>query len=300
MLGLATIYYQWNDLEGAYQKAERSIQLAQQIDSTDWQVGGKLMQARVLLAQGDWTAADQLVTAAEQFAKQRGFQQRLPAIAAVRVRLLLQVGHTIAAGEIAERFKLPLAQARVALAQGDAPAALAILDEHEQEMAARNWPDALLRCRVVRTMALAAAKETTAAEALLADVLRQAESGGFIRLFVDEGPAMGHLLSRVAAGSPANAYVQQLLEAFSLKMVAPAPDPSRSAAKSRTALVEPLSPRELEVLALVAEGLSNREIGERLFLALDTIKGHNRRIYGKLQVQRRTEAVARARELGLV
>lgn len=65
-------------------------------------------------------------------------------------------------------------------------------------------------------------------------------------------------------------------------------------------LIEPLSPRELEVLNLIAQGLSNHEISRRLFLALDTVKGHNRRIYDKLQVQRRTEAVARARELGLL
>ena len=67
-----------------------------------------------------------------------------------------------------------------------------------------------------------------------------------------------------------------------------------------SSLLEPLSERELEVLQLVADGLSNREISERLFLALDTVKGHNRRIFSKLQVQRRTEAVARARELGLL
>ena len=65
-------------------------------------------------------------------------------------------------------------------------------------------------------------------------------------------------------------------------------------------LIEPLSRRELEVLRLIAQGLSNQEISERLFLALDTVKGHNRKIFGKLQVQRRTEAVARARELGLL
>ncbi len=65
-------------------------------------------------------------------------------------------------------------------------------------------------------------------------------------------------------------------------------------------LIEPLSQRELEVLGLMAQGLSNREISERLFLALDTVKGYNRRIFDKLQVQRRTEAVARARELGLL
>jgi LuxR family transcriptional regulator, maltose regulon positive regulatory protein len=64
--------------------------------------------------------------------------------------------------------------------------------------------------------------------------------------------------------------------------------------------VEPLSQRELEVLQLIAQGFSNHEIGKRLFLALDTVKGHNRRIFNKLQVQRRTEAIARARELGLI
>jgi LuxR family maltose regulon positive regulatory protein len=66
-----------------------------------------------------------------------------------------------------------------------------------------------------------------------------------------------------------------------------------------SSLAEPLSARELEVLQLIAQGLSNREISERLFLALSTVKGHNRNIFDKLQVQSRTEAVARARELGL-
>jgi len=65
-------------------------------------------------------------------------------------------------------------------------------------------------------------------------------------------------------------------------------------------LIEPLSPRELEILHLMAAGLSNQEMCEQLFLALSTVKGHNRTIFGKLQVQRRTEAVARARELGLL
>jgi LuxR family maltose regulon positive regulatory protein len=64
--------------------------------------------------------------------------------------------------------------------------------------------------------------------------------------------------------------------------------------------MEPLSERELEILRLIAEGLSNRAISARLFLALDTVKGHNRRIFDKLQVKSRTEAIARARELGLL
>jgi LuxR family maltose regulon positive regulatory protein len=82
-------------------------------------------------------------------------------------------------------------------------------------------------------------------------------------------------------------------------------EPFGSAQDSRPSVnaehvVEPLSERELEVLRLIAQGRSNREISERLFLAVSTVKGHNRIIFGKLQVQSRTEAVARARALGLV
>jgi LuxR family transcriptional regulator, maltose regulon positive regulatory protein len=90
-------------------------------------------------------------------------------------------------------------------------------------------------------------------------------------------------------------YVSQLLAAFD-----GLEKESQPSALNPQSLVEPLSERELEVLQLVAEGFSNREIAERLYLALPTVKGHNRNIYSKLQVNRRTEAVARARALGLV
>jgi LuxR family maltose regulon positive regulatory protein len=65
-------------------------------------------------------------------------------------------------------------------------------------------------------------------------------------------------------------------------------------------LIEPLSERELDVLRLIAQGLSNQEITQRLFVALSTVKGHNLRIFAKLGAKSRTEAVARARELGLI
>ncbi len=78
------------------------------------------------------------------------------------------------------------------------------------------------------------------------------------------------------------------------------PDCRNLKSTPKSKILEPLSQRELEVLRLIAQGLSNQEIGKRLFLALDTVKGHNRRIFDKLQVQRRTEAIARARELSLI
>ena len=123
-----------------------------------------------------------------------------------------------------------------------------------------------------------------------------AEPGGFVRIFLDEGEPMTQLLSGASVRGVLPVYVDKLLAAFKDQ------PQSRDEKLPPPALLlaEPLSPRELEVLNLIAQGLSNDEIGKRLFLALDTVKGHNRRIFDKLQVQRRTEAVARARELGLL
>jgi LuxR family maltose regulon positive regulatory protein len=132
---------------------------------------------------------------------------------------------------------------------------------------------------------------------VLGDALALAEPGGFIRIFVDEGLPMAQLLAEVTAHGIMPDYVSKLLAAFEAEKQKNTNKSDLSPAQS---LIEPLSQRELEVLQLIAQGLSNDEIGKRLFLALDTVKGHNRRIYDKLQVQRRTEAVARARELGLL
>jgi LuxR family maltose regulon positive regulatory protein len=92
-------------------------------------------------------------------------------------------------------------------------------------------------------------------------------------------------------------YAARLLAAFESQVPM---DQEKSLPGETQSLIEPLSERELEVLELIAQGLSNREISQRLFIALNTVKGHNRKIFGKLQAQRRTEAIARARELGLL
>jgi LuxR family transcriptional regulator, maltose regulon positive regulatory protein len=145
----------------------------------------------------------------------------------------------------------------------------------------------------------------------LQHALALAEPEGYVRMFLDEGAQMAYLLSAAAAEASLPAYAGKLLAAFEgdeqPALAGLAAGPGKSYDKSCLApvppaqpLIEPLSQRESKVLHLIAQGLSNREIGERLFLALDTVKGHNRRIYDKLQVQSRTEAVARARELGLL
>ena len=140
--------------------------------------------------------------------------------------------------------------------------------------------------------------------ASLERALTLAEPEGYVRLFVDEGEPMRLLIlnfrswiEKQPSGQdhPLLGYVEKLITAFAR----PAEKQSTSS-NVKSEMIEPLSPRELEILQLIAQGLSNPEIGKRLFLALDTIKGHNRRIFDKLQVHRRTEAVARAHELGLI
>ena len=132
---------------------------------------------------------------------------------------------------------------------------------------------------------------------MLGDALALAEPGGFIRIFLDEGTTMAQLLTEACTQGMMPDYVSKILAAFEAEKQT---NTDGSQPPTSQPLIEPLSQRELEVLHLIAQGLSNDEIGKQLFLALDTVKGHNRRIYDKLQVQRRTEAVARARELGLL
>jgi LuxR family maltose regulon positive regulatory protein len=237
-----------------------------------------------------------LLAQTEQSARQKNFILRLPEIAAAQVLVLLRQGNLDAAADLAQTHDLPLSRARILLAQGDTSAALAVLEPLRQQMEAKGWVDELLKVMVLQAVALHAHGEEDQAVQLLGDVLALAEPDGFIRTFVDEGLPMAQLLSEAASRGVNQNYIGKLLAAFESETK----DKGRTAEPSLSSLVEPLSQRELEVLRLIAEGFSNQEICERLFLALDTVKGHNRRIFNKLQVQRRTEAIGRARELGLI
>jgi LuxR family maltose regulon positive regulatory protein len=297
-LGLARICYEWNDLDEASQHGQQSVQLARQIENNDRVVAGEVFLARLKLAQGDVAGAAALLAEASQSVRQHNFVYQIPEVAAAHVLTLLHQGHLAAAAHLAQAHELPLSQARVHLAQGDPSAALAVLSPWRRQVEARGWEDERLKVMVLQAVALQAHGEQDKAVQLLLDALALAESGGFIRIFVDEGRPMAQLLSEAEAIGMMPDSIGKLLA------VLEAEEQKREGTSSlpppAQPLIEPLSRRELEVLHLIAQGLSNQEICERLFLALDTVKGHNRNIFDKLQVQRRTEAVARARALGLL
>ena len=134
----------------------------------------------------------------------------------------------------------------------------------------------------------------------LGRALALAEPEGYVRIFVDEGQPMAHLLSAAGAQGMMPDYVAKLLAVFEAEEQTSKDKAHRSPALPAQPLVEPLSERELEVLQLIAQGLSNREIGQRLFLALPTVKGHNRNIFGKLGAKNRTQAVGKARAFNIL
>jgi LuxR family transcriptional regulator, maltose regulon positive regulatory protein len=297
-LGLARICYEWNDLDEASQHGQQSVQLARQLENIDRCVAGEVLLARLKLAWGDVAGATALLAEAGQSVRQHNFVYRMPEVAAAQVLTLLRQGHLAEAAHLAQAHGLPLSQARVHLAQGDTSAALAVLAQLRQQAEAKGWEDERLKVMVLQAVALHMNGEKDKAVHLLFDALTIASPGGFIRLFVDEGLSMAHLLSEAAAIGRMPDYTGKLLVVFAAEEQKRAD--TSSLPPPAQPLIEPLSRRELEVLHLIAQGLSNQEICERLFLALDTVKGHNRNIFDKLQVQRRTEAVARARELGLL
>lgn len=299
-LGLARITYQRNDLDTAQQHGQRCLQLMRQMEGVDTFASYQVLLARLKLAQGDVSSAAAVLDEAEAFVRQRNFVHCLPEIAAAQVLILLRQGHLAAAAQLAQTHESPISQARVYIAQGDSTAALAVLSPWRRQAEAKRWADERLKVMVLQALALHAQGEKDKAAQLLVDALALAEPDGFIRLFVDEGSPMARLLSAAAAIGLMPGYIGKLLAVLEAEAQKRESTSSLALVLPAQPLIEPLSRRELEVLYLMAQGLSNQEICERLFLALSTVKGHNRIIFDKLQVQRRTEAVARARELGLL
>ena len=296
--GLARIYYEWNNLELAEQHAQSSAQLSRLFDrGIDRFIVNEMFLARVKISRGDISGAAALISSIEKSVSDHDFTHCLPEVAAGKIALLIQQQKLAEALPLAQKYELLLNQARVLILQGDSSAALKILDPYCQQMQARDWKDQLLKGITLQALALYSQGEKEKAISGLKEALTMAKAGGFMRLFLDEGAPMASLLTEACLQGIKSDYLNQILSAFKIGRQAGQKQPSLAPDQP---WIEPLSQRELEVLRLIAQGLSNREIAERLFLALSTVKGHSRVIFDKLQVQRRTEAVARAREIGLL
>jgi LuxR family maltose regulon positive regulatory protein len=189
-----------------------------------------------------------------------------------------------------------MALTRLLLAQKRPTAALTLLDPLLQQMEQQGRTAMIIEGLTLKALALHGQDELDQGLTVIEEALALAEPEGYVRLFVDEDTPLARLLDQRPENPDAprvNDYVRQLLLTFGPAGTHPLPQAGQPT-------VGPLSERELDVLRLLATGLKYREIAARLHISLNTVRHHVKNLYGKLDVNSRTRAVARAQELGLL
>jgi LuxR family transcriptional regulator, maltose regulon positive regulatory protein len=316
-VGMAEVAYQRNQLDVALEHLTEGIPLCRQFVYTPPLATGLATLAWIRQAQGDPAGALEAIGQAERVASGSEVASLINPAPAQRARLLLAHGDLAAAARWTQQRGLRsddgpsyprepeyLVLARVLLAQDRPDQALGLLERLHAVAAAQGRTGSLIEIQALRALALAGSGEEVGAVAVLAQALTLAYPQGYIRVFADEGPPMGALLGRLiaaqrtqqaaASGIPLG-YLGRLVRAF--QQAGPRTGPGTTAVPG---LVEPLSPREVEVLRLLAAGRPNQQIAEELVVALSTVKKHVNHILDKLGAANRTQATARARDLGLL
>jgi LuxR family maltose regulon positive regulatory protein len=296
LIGLAQISYEQNKLKVAVRYNQQSLDLALQLENLDTPILCHLLFARLKVSRGDLPGAGTAIRFAEQYARQHNISHRVKDIARAKARFFIQQGSLDKAIEVTKRYDLPMIQARIFLVQGEAADALAVLEQIQEEMRGKSWVSEMFKVFLLQARAYFMLGEKNRSEKSLEDALVLARPGNLIRSFIDEGPQIAEILSGMTVQPDLFGYRETLLHAFGLALH----DVHTSQTIKGQLEFESLSKREREILHLISKGYTNREIGERLFLALNTIKGYNRNLFQKLNAKNRTEAVANARKLGLL
>ncbi len=319
-MGLGEVLREWNDMEAAARHLTVGIESCKRGGLAALFPEGCVSLARVRQAQGDATGALSALTEAEELVRGMAGGHAIPVLAAHRARLHLAQGDVAAATGWAREAGVDadddpsfprevehLVLARVLIARHEPDRAQALLQRLLGAAEAGERTGSVIEILALQALALRARGNTTGAMDVLAKALALAEPEGYVRIFVDEGEPMAALLMKILEARKkgrldtlprtSREYVGRLLMTIETEASPPTEEGHREAAG---VLVEPLSERELEVLRLIASGMANKDVARDLFVAVSTVKTHVNGICRKLDARNRTEAVARARELGLL
>jgi LuxR family maltose regulon positive regulatory protein len=318
---MAEVAYQRDELDATLQSLTDGIALSRQLTSTQTLATGLATLAWIRQAGGDAAGALDAIEEAGRVAPSPTLAALVNPVPAQRARLLLAQGDLAAATRWTDERGLDpddqpsyprepeyLVLARVLLAGGQADRALRLLQRWHALAAAQERAGSVIELQALQALAQAARGDHPAALAALAEALRLGATEGYLRVFVDEGQPMATLVGKLLAirhGQPTvvdavpRDYLSRLVAAFEGAGLAPRP-PTRRGAVRVAGLLEPLSAREQEVLGLLAAGHTNQEIAQELVVTLETVKSHVGHLLDKLGVTNRTQAVGRARELGLL
>jgi LuxR family maltose regulon positive regulatory protein len=326
LMGLGDLWREWNDLDQALRCCADGIELAKSLRESA-AIAGYLTLARIRQATGDMELSREAMRKAWELAQgteETGLDDLYVRLS--RARLEIMRGDLEAAEHWMQERSLTgecdpagldrkedyyqyhilkyevLVAARWFIAANRPQEALNLLAHLLSRMEEQGRVHLVIESLLLSALAHRKLGDPARATACFERSLALAEPGGYVRVFLDEGPPVGPLLQAAARTERTSDYARRLLAALEAEASQGARDglPPRTSPSQPPGIVEPLTERELELLGLIAKGLSNQEIAQRLFVALPTVKWHTGNIYGKLGVRRRTQAVARARSLGIL
>ncbi len=334
---LGEVLYQWNRLDEAREHVNRGVELSEQGIEAMVILKSHVLLAQLNLAQGAKDPIPEMLLKALNSASEASrFTSSLTPYSSM-VRLLLAHGDLTAAADWVDSWSEHLLSlkghpdssersnvngdlpnfwydvycpiARLRFTRNELDGILDDLDDVQKEMETRQRTPSLIEVLILESMILQAQGKVDQALVPLERALSLAEPEGYIRIFADEGKPMLKLLNQASSRGIAPDYVSRLVGAFnglnlgkpdSPEQLETKTSPTPPSARDSSGLIESLTEREIETLHLISEGLSNEEIGETLYISITTVKTHIRSLYGKLNVNRRTQAIQRARDLGLL
>ena len=302
--GLSRVSYETNRLDEAQTYARQCIDFSRRWGNSESLALGLVVAAWVEHSQNCPEKALEFIRAAEQLVTQAPLVSwRAVSIRAAVARLWIACGDLERASDLLEQAGIPAEgdisflqkpvyanRLRLHLARGQADAALALAGRLLHNQAAQQRMGSPIEILVLQALAFQAKKEMEPAISALEQAFAIARPQGYVRTFLDEGQPMARLLYQARARGSGAGYAAGLLAAL----------PFQRCAAPRQSLIQPLTPRELEVLRLIEAGCSNQQIAQKYVISIPTVKRHISNIYMKLEVTSRTQAVSRAKELGLL